>query len=192
MYPPLSDNVQYGLEVILAGSYDVPGLKFERPPRIIDIGAHVGSASVRFAHCYPGAEIFAYEPSPENFVYLEQNAGDIARLHNVAVVGDGQPAEMILYDGISNTGQRSLYQLGEQKPTGVMVRTLLARELPPCDMLKIDAEGSELPVLRSYPHLGVCVRALMLEWHSEDNYREMLDRVAADSRIRSASRSGRG
>ena len=173
VYPPPSDNVQHGLEVVLAGTYDIPGLSFDKPPVICDIGGHVGSATVFFADRFPGAEIHTYEPSPENAGYCRQNVAGLSTLHEVAVVGDGDPEEMTLYDGAQNTGQRSLHQLGEQKPTGVKVRTLAASKLPPCDILKLDCEGSELPILRSYPHLGG-VRALMLEWHRQEDYQELL------------------
>jgi len=173
VYPPLSDNVQSGLEVVLAGSYDIPGLEFPEPPRILDVGCHVGSFSVWATSRWPGCKIVAFEPSPDNHGYAQQNVGDNVELHNKAIVGDGQPAEMTLYDGMGNTGQRSLYQLGEQKMTGTVVKTFPASDLPPCEILKCDAEGAELPLLRSYRHLDG-VRAVMLEWHRAEDYQELL------------------
>jgi FkbM family methyltransferase len=173
VYPPASDNVQSGLEVVLAGSYDIPGLSLDKPPTILDVGCHVGSFSVWATQRWPGCKIVAFEPSPENYSYAKQNVGSNVELHNAAVVDDTSPPEMTLYDGIGNTGQRSLYQLGEQKPTGVLVKTVKASTLPPCEILKCDAEGSELPLLRSYPHLSG-VKAVMLEWHRTEDYHELL------------------
>jgi FkbM family methyltransferase len=173
VYPPESDGVRSGLDVVLRGSYDVPGLTFEKPPTILDIGGHVGSATVRFAHIYPGATIHTYEPSPENASFARTNVEGLATLHEVAVVGPGHPEVLTLHEGKSNTGQRSIYVLGEQQAVGVQVKTMIASDLPPCNILKIDSEGCELEVLRSYKHLAG-VKALLLEWHSLADYQELL------------------
>jgi FkbM family methyltransferase len=173
VYPPVEDNVRAGIDGVLAGAYDVPGLVFSTPPRILDIGGHVGSATVRFAQQYPGARIHTYEPSPANAHFCEQNVAGISTLVRAAVVGPGKPATVRLYDGKQNTGQRSIYQLGEQLTTGVDVPTVSADTLPPCEILKADCEGCELEILRAYPHLGG-VRAIMLEWHRDEDYRELL------------------
>ncbi len=171
--PPDVGGLHSGLNVVLNGSYDIPDLSFDEPPTIVDIGAHVGSASVFFSRRFPGARIYAYEPSPDNAQYCEKNLAGIAELKRCAIVGPGAPKEMWLHEGIHNTGQRSLYKLGEQRDEGVMVPTMCATELPPCDVLKCDAEGVELDILRSYPHLSG-VRAMMLEWHRLEDYRELL------------------
>ena len=172
VYPPESAGVREGLAVVLRGSYDVPGLLLDKPT-ILDIGCHVGSATVRFAHVYPGAVIHAYEPSPDSAALARINVAGLATLHEVAVVGPGHPEVLTLHEGKNNTGQRSIYQLGEQRGVGVQVKTMQASALPPCDILKCDSEGCELEVLRSYRHLAG-VKAILLEWHSQEDYRELL------------------
>ena len=174
VWPPESDRVHHGIRLVLDGLYDVPGLDFPVPPRVIDIGAHVGDASVFFAWRWPGARIVAFEPSPESAAIARANVDGIAELRELAVVGAGMADEMMLFDRLplGNTGERSLYRLNNSD-TGVMVKTVRARELPPCDILKIDTEGAELPILRDYPHL-TSVRALMLEWHRDEDYRELV------------------
>jgi FkbM family methyltransferase len=159
--------------VVLRGSYDVPGLVFDKPPTILDIGGHVGSATVRFAHVYPGATIHTYEPSPENASFARTNVAGLATLHEVAVVGPGHPDVLTLHEGKNNTGQRSIYVMGEQQAVGVQVKTMVASDLPPCDILKCDSEGCELEVLRAYRHLPG-VKAILLEWHSLKDYEELL------------------
>jgi FkbM family methyltransferase len=173
VYPPESDNVRSGIDVVLAGSYNVPGLSFAAPPTILDIGAHVGSASVYFADRFPGATIHAYEPSPENASYARQNLAGIAKLTERAIVGVGTPERVTLFNGKDNTGQRSIHQLGEQRPDGVEVQTMRGRDLPRADLIKLDCEGCELAVLRDYPYLDG-VRAIMLEWHSRADYWELI------------------
>lgn len=173
VYPPASDNVREGLDHVLGGMYDIPGLEFATSPRINDIGGHVGSATTFFAWRWPGAIIHTYEPSPYNASFCRANVSAIATLHEVAVVGDGMPGEMTLFDPLpgGNTGERSLYPLNNAT-TGPRVRTVRARDLPPCEILKCDTEGAELPILRDYPHLAG-VRAIMLEWHREEDRAEL-------------------
>jgi 31-O-methyltransferase len=40
---------------------------------ILDVGAHIGLASVHFAGHVPGARILAFEPAPKTFSYLREN-----------------------------------------------------------------------------------------------------------------------
>lgn len=47
-------------------------LGFE-PSTIVDLGAHIGMASIYFANKYPNAMILAVEPSSANFLRLKKN-----------------------------------------------------------------------------------------------------------------------
>jgi FkbM family methyltransferase len=174
VYPPDSDNVADGLRAVLSGSYDLPGLHFDRPPVIIDGGAHVGSFSVFAAHRFPGAMIYAFEPHPQSAKLLRQNTEGLGvTVEECALVGDDAPHTVVLYEGLNNSGQRSIFQLGEQRTHGVRVQTRHAVTLPRADVLKLDTEGCELPVLRAYPHMPG-VRAVMLEWHRIEDYHDLL------------------
>jgi hypothetical protein len=53
----------------------------------------------------------------------------------------------------------------------VMVRLRAAATLPQSDIIKIDAEGSELPILRELKEAGLLQRpsAILLEYHSEED-----------------------
>ena len=53
-------------------SYDprIPGFS---PSTIVDVGAHIGMASILFALKYPTARIIALEPEPANFAALVRN-----------------------------------------------------------------------------------------------------------------------
>lgn len=174
VYPPDTGGVREGLQIVLRGSYDVPGLTFDLPPTILDLGAHVGSFSVWAASRFPGARIFAFEPHPTNASFCRQNTEGLGvEVNEFAVVGSGTPDAVVLHDGKNNTGQRSIHMLGEQRPGGVSVKTFFAKNLPPADILKADTEGCEMDILREYPHLAG-VRVIMLEWHRQEDYREFL------------------
>ena len=173
VYPPVSDGVADGLAVVLGGSYDIHGLEFSAPARILDIGGHVGSFSVWAASRWPGAQITTYEPHPESAAFCRLNTEGLSTVVERAVVGPGRPETLLLHEGIRNTGQRSIHMLGEQRSEGLMVKTLRARDLPPADIIKLDTEGCEIEIITDYQHMSG-VQALMLEWHGLADYHALL------------------
>jgi FkbM family methyltransferase len=58
-------------EIFHAALYDVPGVPVRPGDVVVDVGANHGFASCHFAH--QGAQVLAFEPSPEVFRLLEAN-----------------------------------------------------------------------------------------------------------------------
>ena len=172
-------DTMLGLVDVLDGAYDIHGLSFDTPPTILDIGANVGAFSVWAVKRFPGAQIVAYEPHPEMaMMYTENMRGREAR--RVAVVGKPLSSPTIfLADGPHNPGERTVRPVkGTHLETGLEVPWIAAKDLPPCDVLKIDAEGVEPEILANYPHLMKCT-AVMLEWHSALHYRQIREFMMA-------------
>ncbi len=74
-------------EVLWGNPYIHPAM-LQNPPRcILDLGAHIGLATLRFKASFPHAIIHCYEPDPENFKLLEKNTKDLPGviLHQEAV-----------------------------------------------------------------------------------------------------------
>jgi len=71
----------------------MPKLLLNNPPeRILDLGAHVGLATLRFVNSFPNALVYCYEPSPDNFKLLKKNvAGYNVKCFNEAI-GDENAA----------------------------------------------------------------------------------------------------
>lgn len=160
------DNMKEHVLKVLQGEYDIPELDLKEPV-ILDIGANVGAFSVWACGRWPNAKIVAYEPNPESFAILEKNCPN--NFNHCLAVSD-QDGEGFLYDGHTNQGECSLLYLNASE-TGQFVKTVSAANLPPCDIMKIDTEGMELPILCTYEHLSA-VKAVLLEWHSSaDRYR---------------------
>lgn len=166
--------------------YDIPGLEFDEPPVILDIGACIGAFAVWAEERWPGASVLCYEPHPDNLKLLHQNvkawqvvrcavgaksgtatlfAGRNSACHSLSVDGPGVIE-----------GKRGGHTCMGNRDTSVPV--LGAHLLPPCDILKVDTEGSEVDILQNYPHLAKC-QAVVLEWHSKKD-REQLCRIMAD------------
>lgn len=165
---------------IFDGEYDIASLEFATPPRVLDIGANVGAFSVWASERWPGCTVRCYEPNPAAFEYLTKNVptdvdGALQRLA-VRDIPAGTTSTQLLRFGKNNLGEASFNDLGEQRADGVLVEVMSARDLPECDVLKIDVEGDEVAILRGFFATHVhCPAAVLLEFHSEADRRTIDD-----------------
>ena len=169
-----------GLVDVLDGAYAIPGLKFDEPPRVVDVGANVGAFAVYMARAHGFASYDAYEPHPQMAQLCEYALVDLgvapSRVHRVAVMPSGSVETVKLYDALPtiNQGCRSTHpQPGGHADTFTKVLALGAAHLPPCDVLKVDAELPDVAaLLEAYPHLGGCT-AVLVEWDNVEDYLEI-------------------
>jgi hypothetical protein len=49
-------------------------------PLILDVGAHWGETSARYAALFPNGKIHAFEPFPESFAILERNVAGLPQV----------------------------------------------------------------------------------------------------------------
>ena len=162
---------------VIKGEYAIP-LKPNKPV-ILDIGANVGSFAIWATRFWPGCTIHCYEPSKENFEYLEKNISSLCpnekiELNNVAV---GDVLKTKLFNGLNNCGERSLHQIGEQDENYEMVKTIDPIALPNADILKMDTEGSELDILDRITDINF--KAIVFEYHWEID-RRTIDKLLAE------------
>jgi len=187
------------LEHVLDGGYAVPGLTFASPPHVLDVGANVGAFTVWAAREWPGATFECFEPHPEHLDMLCTNLKHAidpepskrVRVHRVAVVGTdprAAPSAIVDKDGLPvppsgqptvrlfdpapgmNRGMRSLHPFpGGHADTFTEVPAILAADLPPCDVLKLDVEGCAREIMEHYPHLRGC-SAVLVEWDSSEEW----------------------
>lgn len=149
-------------EIFSAGCYDF--VSANSHPRIIDCGAHVGCAVLRWRHRYPGARITAIEADPAIAALLRENLrawqDEATEVINAAVWNESGEIRF------SATGADN----GNVAADGA--QTIPALDLAglcgePVDLLKLDIEGSEAVVLSHLASTGALrnVRALVCEWH---------------------------
>lgn len=167
------DNL-LGLHEVLDGAYDIAGLTLEPGDRILDLGANIGAFAVWAARRFPGTVIECYEPEPTNFARLVQNTSILSSYsvttHRVAVVGHSGEFTK-LAPGRYNDGEWSTHvdDPNHDAARAIVVQSIPASGLAPCALLKVDTEGCEREILESYRHLESC-KAVMLEWHSHEDY----------------------
>ena len=139
--------------------YFVP-LPFE-PVSILDVGANIGAFAVRAHERWPRARITCCEPMPYNVCQLRRNAPAGTTIVSAAVREHTGVDEIFIGDNFVTSG---FVQFGRQTAHRLLVECIAARELPSCELVKVDTEGSELEILR---HLDLsATKAIFLEHHS--------------------------
>lgn len=137
-------------EVLGQNPYVVHEIQQERPRCILDLGSHIGLATLQFKASFPHAEIHCFEPDPENFRLLERNIDELrgVYLHSEAVGGESGTAPF--YVNLHRHNGSSLLmssKKGEEvAPVITRVRTLdeiLAEAGQTVDVVKFDIEGME-------------------------------------------------
>jgi FkbM family methyltransferase len=136
-----------------------------RPATILDLGANIGLFSLMATLVWPEAVIHAFEPCPETFELLKRNlkeAPNVTR-HKAAVGPRAGRAKLFL--GEVDLTHSMDGNWGEQRPF-VVVDVVGAADLPQADLVKLDIEGAEVPVLKAMNLSSV--KWLYLEFHSEN------------------------
>jgi len=131
-------------EIFASGEYEFPELPQIMPKRIVDLGAHIGSAALFFHTLYPDAHITAYEPDPENFQMLLRNLNSLENITciNAAVAATSGTITFYPNEG-GSTRSSTIRSYDSREGISVMavdIETVLA-ESP--DLIKFDIEGGE-------------------------------------------------
>lgn len=138
------------------------------PGTIFDVGANAGSVAIAFAEAFPGAQIFAFEPVQETYKTLLATIGDDARIRpfNLALGRKSGPVQMrIKAASVSNriAGWRDLFKPRERVTMRSGDELCAELDLRQIDILKIDAEGHDLEVLRGFRAMLKAGRIALLE-----------------------------
>lgn len=174
------------LDEVLAGSaYDLPSdirtALAGRQAKIVDVGAHVGMATLALLDQLPDAEVIAIEAHPDSARLLKANIsinGLEERVTAVAVAAGVSEGVMVIegYSGLAHAARddRELTDdipfLHRAAPDVKAVSVPVIDVLPliaEADLLKIDIEGSEWPILADSRFKTVSARAVVLEYHPQ-------------------------
>lgn len=161
---------------------------------IVDIGANIGAASVYLKSSYPAAELYAFEPSRASFELLKRNLTGMSKVQIYNCGLHELEGTARLYrgrlDGISDSIVPGLdvtdeYFEIELKSAADEMHRL---QLQVIDILKIDTEGCEVPILRSMVKWLGGIKVIYLEYHSELD-RQIIDLILRRSHVLYASRA---
>lgn len=149
---------------ITADEYGLQELDFNDNDVVIDIGSATGGEALLLASLNRGIKILAFEPLPENIKLLNENIklnnfGNIST-HLLAVAGKSGIIK-IYYGDPKTTFGKAHYFIGtsiknkDRKSINVKATTLEEifkfNDIQKLKLLKIDAEGDELEILKNTP-----------------------------------------
>lgn len=149
------------------------------PKVILDIGGNIGTTSVYYAHMFPEAKIYTFEPVKDNFEILQKNVEDFPNISafNVALGKENTTAKIYICSDNYNTGGFSMYDLEVDKnkyeeitvkKTDEFLKELGVGEV---DLIKIDTEGAEYDILTSMDtNMLSKVRWMLGELHGERDF----------------------
>jgi FkbM family methyltransferase len=154
-------------EVFVAEAYPRRHLP-ESARTVVDLGANAGVTVRYFAQLYPGARIIGYEPDPTTFETCRRNVRGLpnVEVRNAAVGTEDGP--ILLRRARGASWATSAYGEGDGEAfTAPQVRLdQIIEELGVVELLKLDIEGAEWPVLRASRRLSE-VRHIVGEFHRE-------------------------
>jgi FkbM family methyltransferase len=160
-----------------------PAVQFKEQVRtIVDMGANVGAAAVYFAMTYPGSSVFAFEPAPGSYALLEANTAHLPQIKSFGFGLYDCDRQAKLYCGLNDSVQNSICQSYEQRqhsePISLREAAAVLRELAieTIDILKLDTEGCEVPILHSLAPWIPTISVIYVEFHSEVD-RLVIDRL---------------
>jgi FkbM family methyltransferase len=169
------------LEIFVFGIYRRVQDDLRRARRVIDIGANVGFFAIFSAALSPEVELHAFEPFPNNVDQMRKNLQLNGGRHHVHIhpeaISDKAGTVQLYY----TPGDDSGCSLSEAKDHSLPVSAVAVNDLyktcgvEDCDVLKMDCEGSELPILQaaSAETLGR-IRTIILEYHAEAEVSELV------------------
>ena len=161
-------------------------------PRVIfDIGANIGITALYFALAYPDAQIYCFEPLPENLELLRHNTTPYhGRIHVVpyGLSDRSGKFEYHMSDNPHSFGGGGFHRVGHDPsrklilPVAAVSQAVTGLGVKQVDLFKIDTEGAEWSILRSIPEsLRAGAQAFVGELHGVDDWRccELLARTHA-------------
>ena len=161
-----SDDAGNVTEVLQWGAYRFPppvaqALAGRDPVRAVDLGGYIGLFGVSLFAQHPGARLVAVEPDPANADVQEQTIADngLGQRWSVVRACASVQEETVRFSAGRDMGS-TLSDGGEEFPA-VDVFPLLQD----ADLVKIDIEGAEWPILTDPRFAGIPAAALFLEYH---------------------------
>lgn len=157
--------------------------KDSEPIEILDVGAHVGIFALWVLAEFPAdrTHVTCYEAHPQIAALCRDNLTSMsAEVVECAVVGSTDDAvqldaegQVTLFEGRRTLLGTSMHRLAWQNTEHtVKARTLSAKKLKRCRILKLDVEGAELPILRDFQY-GAELSALLIETHRREDFIEL-------------------
>ncbi len=158
-------------EIFFMENYTKNKMKINKGDVVIDIGANIGIFTI-YSYFEGGEEIYAFEPFPKHFSRLKNNL-EInkvkAKIFPLGISNKTMTNEFYVSDC---SGRHSLkYKTNKKiKINCISLNELFEKnKIDKCDLLKIDAEGSEYDILYNATDETLKkIKKITLEWENVD------------------------
>jgi FkbM family methyltransferase len=186
---PLAELVAH--EIFNGESY--PILHYSYPVNtIVDVGANIGAAAIYFRHHFPKARILCFEPHREAFEILR---GNTLHHHAIETYNIGLSYKLTiatLHGGTSDSVTSSLHPnelTGKEQqkvqlhnPVDFIYRGLGVEKV---DLLKIDTEGHEVPILCALAEAGKLeeIGTIYVEFHNALDFLNIMGLMTGHHRL---------
>lgn len=155
---------------------------------VVDVGANVGLSAAWLSMLYSPRRVIAVEPSPHSFSLLRENAESWPTIepHNVGLYNAKRSA--MLHLGVADSCTDSIYQnrLNTERVVAVELEDadhfLHRLNIKNVDVLKVDTEGCEIPILESIEARLPTIRVIYLEYHNDED-RRAIDALLAPTHL---------
>jgi FkbM family methyltransferase len=180
-----------GAGEVWSGQYDFPA-RVQGKLRIVDIGANCGAFALWAVRRWPESEVLCYEPHPVIFRdYLKPNIRHDGRIVAYeAAVGD--PMFGMLRPGLDTRLCSSQYDIGRQGNASMKVQVVTPAMVPPCELMKIDAEGAEGYIVEQLSMAHALPMMLVVEFHSDRLRQRVEEAVRGEMELVGMELLGRG
>lgn len=156
-------------EVFVRDIFELPPevkrvLPSSRPIRAVDLGAFIGLFGISLLAEHPDAEIVAVEPDPASRTLLEHNAALNSRVNAWKVIGAcaGVAAGTVTFNATGSMGSHIATSGNSGIPVDVIDVFSLMENV---DLVKIDVEGAEGPILNDPRLRNISAVGIFLEYH---------------------------
>jgi len=156
---------------------------------VIDVGANIGFFSLHFLSRFPGAKIFAFEPHPYCFMVLKQYTEEYPGLDlNIFQKAVGGSNSKITLNTSKLDGFATMSSIYENENKGqkfetesiTLERFLKNNKIDFIDLLKLDCEGSEYPIIYGLSEeVTKKIGAFAIETHQSERENENTLQLAA-------------
>jgi FkbM family methyltransferase len=152
--------------------------------QVLDVGANIGYYAVRFAKKFPAAQVFAFEPLPTSYTYLQRNVaantvGAQVSCFNYGLSDTSGTVEFFIAPaGGTNASLRNVADAHNARPVVGLTLTLdqwAHNQGVQPDFIKCDVEGAELLVFRGgqdtlRQHHPIVFTELLRKWSKPFGY----------------------
>jgi FkbM family methyltransferase len=150
---------------------------------IFDIGANIGWYTINICKKYPHAHIYAFEPIPKTFDYLNKNVS-LNEISNVSLLNFGfsdKEGKIEFYYYPEGSGNASLSNVSESKNVEIVIShvrkldAFIKENKLHLDFIKCDVEGAELFVFKGgitaiERDRPIVFTELLRKWSAKFNY----------------------